>query len=133
MTARAAAVGVGVLLLLVLLGVAGLLALRGTSPPVLIGLLVGLALGGLNLAFESLSLAWALRRKPSAVMGLSLGGFAVRLVMVAVLTIVFARTSSVDAATFALTYVASFLAFVGLQIWIVARLNRKGPPGKGGR
>jgi uncharacterized membrane protein len=132
MTARAAAAGIGILLLLVLVGVTGILILKGTSPPVLIGLLVGAALGGLNLALESFSMSWALRVKPSWVLGVSLGGFALRLVTVAVLTIVFHGTPQVDATTFALTYVASFLAFVGVQVWVVSRLTRKAAPSPGG-
>jgi hypothetical protein len=128
MTARAAAVGVGALLLLVLLGVAGTLILRGTSPPVLIGFFVGVGLGGLNLALESFSLTWALRHRPKSALGITLGGFTLRLVTVVVLMIVFAGTPSVDAVAFSLTYVASFLAFVGVQIWIVSRLNQRASP-----
>ena len=62
----------------------------------------------------------------------SLGGFGLRLVLVCVLTIVFAYTASVDAATFALSYVGSFLAYVILQVWVVSRMQRKTDPPKGG-
>ena len=119
MTARTAAVGIGVMTLLALLGVAVVVAAQGTSAPALTGLLLGAALGGLSLAAEALSLGWALKRKPSWMLGVSLGGFGLRLVLVSALTIWFACLDSVDAVTFALTYVASVLLFIGA--WAIIR------------
>ncbi len=46
------------------------------------------------------------------------------MVLVSALTIWFAKTESVDPVTFALTYVASFLGFLGVQIWAVSRIQR---------
>jgi len=133
MTARKAVIGTGVLLLLALLGAAGALIAKGASKPVLTGLLLGVGLGGLNLAVESFSMSWAFRRKPAAILAVSLGGFLVRLVLVCGLTIWFAGLASVDAVTFALTYVATFLAFIGFQIWAVAKITGDaGSPGTGG-
>ena len=129
MTPRTAAIGIGVLTLLALGLLAWFLKASGSSAPVWIGLFVGVGLGGLNLLFESLSLTWALRSKPSAMLFVSLGGFGLRMVLVCVLTLVFAKTESVDAATFALSYVGSFLAYVILQVWVVAKMQGKaGPP-----
>ena len=72
------------------------------------------------------------RLAPSATLAGSLGGFAVRLVLVSVLRLVFAKTDAVDAVTFALAYVASFLLFVGLQVWAVSRVLRTtGSPREG--
>ena len=59
----------------------------------------------------------------------SLGGFGLRLVLVCVMTIVFAKTESVDAATFALAYVGSFLAYLVLQVWVVAKMQSKASAG----
>ena len=134
MTARTAATGIGVLLLLAILGIAGWLVAEGSSEPALVGLLSGVALGGLSLLGEALALSWALRKKPSATLAVSLGGFVVRLVTVSVLTIVFHRSPSlgVDAVAFALTYVASFFAFLVLQVWAVSRVQKgAGSPEKG--
>ena len=131
MTARTAAIGIGVLIFVALGLLVGAMLVAGGSPPIWIGLFVGVALGGLNLLFESLSLTWALKKEPSAMLFVSLGGFGLRLVLVCVLTIVFAYTASVDAATFALSYVGSFLAYVILQVWIVSRMQRKAGPPKG--
>ncbi|MHC4469466.1 MAG: hypothetical protein ACYTDY_02955 [Planctomycetota bacterium] len=132
MTARTAALGIVLLLLLALLGSAGILVLRGVTAPVLTGLLVGAGLGGLNLLVESLSLSWALKKKPSATLAISLCGFLIRLVMVSVLIIWFARTPSVDAVAFALAYVASFFVFLVLQVWAISRVQGKaGTPAKG--
>ena len=58
-------------------------------------------------------------------MGISLGGFFLRLVLVVVLTLVFDGIEAVNAVTFALTYVVSFLAFVGIQVWAVSRMMSK--------
>ena len=50
--------------------------------------------------------------------------------MVSVLTIWFAKLESVDAPAFALAYIASFFAFLGLQIWAITRaLNKAGSSG----
>jgi cytosine/uracil/thiamine/allantoin permease len=62
----------------------------------------------------------------------SLGGFGLRLVLVSVLTVVFAGMESIDVVAFALAYVASFLVFLGLQVWAVSRMQaRAGPPAGG--
>ena len=106
---------------------------RGTTQPALTGLFLGIGLGGLNLSLEAFSLSWALRKKPSVLLAVSLGGFGFRLVLVSVLIIVFGQMQeSVNVLTFALAYVASFLAFLGLQIWAVSRVQRKpgSPPGE---
>ncbi len=125
MTARAATTGILLLLLLAVLAI-GLFMLSAGSPArQWIGLFLGLGLGGLNLFVESLSLTWALRKRPSATMFVSLGGFGVRLVLVSVLTIVFAKSRTVSAVAFALAYVASFLAFLVLQVWAVTKIQNK--------
>jgi hypothetical protein len=131
MTPRAAAIGIGVLTLLALGLLAAAMRMAGGSPPIWIGLFVGVALGGLNLLFESLSLTWALRKEPSAMLFVSLGGFGLRLVLVCVLTIVFANTKSVSAASFALSYVGSFLAYLILQVWVVTRMKNGSMPPQG--
>jgi hypothetical protein len=124
MTAKAASVGTVALLLLALLGVAVMLIAKGSSAPVAIGVCVGAGLGGLNLLIESLSLGYTLRRRPSATLAVSLGGFIVRLVLVSVLTVVFAKSTRVSAVAFALTYVTTFLAFLVVQIWAISRISR---------
>ena len=134
MTARTAAVGIGALLMMAVLGAAAWMAVEGTSEPALVGLLTGVALGGLSLLGEALLLSWALRKKPSATLAVSLGGFVVRLVTVSVLTIVLHRSPSlgVSPVTFALAYVASFFAFLVLQVWAGSRVQKgSGGPGKG--
>lgn len=122
MTARKAAAGMVVLTLLALIGTGLVLVGQKGSDATLTGALVGVGLGGLSLFVESISLTWALRQKPSWTLGISLGGFFTRLVLVVVLTLVFDGIESVSAVTFALTYVVSFLAFVGIQVWAVSRM-----------
>ena len=122
MTARKAAAGLVVLILLALIGIGLVLIGQGGDDATLTGALVGVGLGGLSLLIESVSLTWSLRQKPSWTLGISLGGFFVRLVLVVVLTLVFDGIESVSAVTFALTYVVSFLAFVGVQVWAVSRM-----------
>ena len=125
MTARKAAAGMVVLILLALVGTGLVLIGQKGSDATLTGALVGVGLGGLSLLLESLSLAWSLRQKPSWTLGISLGGFFLRLVLVVVLTLVFDGIEAVNAVTFALTYVVSFLAFVGIQVWAVSRMMSK--------
>jgi cytosine/uracil/thiamine/allantoin permease len=123
MTPRKAVLGIVLLLLLAIMGSAGILVWKGVTAPVLTGLLVGAGLGGVNLLVESLSLSWALRNKPSATLAVSLFGFFLRLVIVSALIIWFARTKSVSAVAFALAYMASFFVFLALQIWVVSRVQ----------
>jgi hypothetical protein len=124
MTAKAASVGTVSLLLLALLGVAVMLIAKGSSAPVATGVCIGAGLGGLNLLIEALSLSYALRRRPSATLAVSLGGFLVRLALVSALTVVFAKSTRVSAVAFALTYVTTFLAFLVVQIWAISRVSR---------
>jgi hypothetical protein len=126
MTARKAAVGIVILLLLTLLGVGVVLIMQGDQPAVT-GALVGVGLGGFGLCIESFGLSWAMKKKLSWTLGVSLGGFLLRLVLVVALTLVFDGVESVSAVTFALTYVASFLAFVGIQVWVVSRVTTPTP------
>lgn len=133
MTSRAAVSGIGILLLLALVGVGAVVIAGGATQPTLIGFFVGIGLGCLNLCLEALSMGWALRRKPSAMMAVSLGGFFFRLVLVSALVIVFSRMpDKVNAVSFALSYMASFLAFLGLQIWAVSRVSKSDGPPAGG-
>ena len=133
MTARKAAAGMVVLILLALIGTGVVLIGQKGSDATLTGALVGVGLGGLSLFVESLSLTWALRQKPTWTLGISLGGFFVRLVLVVVLTLVFDGIESVSAVTFALTYVVSFLAFVGIQVWAVSRMMAKTAAARAGQ
>lgn len=121
MTARKAAVGIVVLLVLTLIGTL-LVLLRQANVPAVTGALIGAGLGGIGLCVEAFSLSWALKEKPSWTLGVSFGGFLSRLIVVVVLIFVFRDVESVSVWTFALTYVASFLAFVGIQVWAVNRM-----------
>lgn len=132
MTARAAAAGIGVLLLLAMIGVGAVVLLRGVSSPVLLGLFIGAGLGAVNLVLESFLLAWALKHRPSWAQGVSLGGFGLRAVLVVVLTFVFDGMPSVDAMTFALTYAASFFAFLIVLVGVVSRMSRPRRTGAAG-
>lgn len=126
MTARKAAVGILILMLLTLLGAGVVLIMQGDQPAVT-GALIGVGLGGFGLCLESFGLSWALKKKLSWTLGISLGGFFLRLVLVVTLTLVFDGVESVSAAAFALTYVASFLAFVVIQMWVVSRVTTPAP------
>jgi len=121
MTATKAAVGIVVLLVLAVIGTLVVLFWQRDMPAVT-GALVGAGLGGIGLCVEAFSLSWALRNKPAWTLGVSLGGFFSRMVVVVVLIFVFRDVESVSVWTFALTYVASFLAFVGIQVWAVNRM-----------
>ena len=125
MTATKAAVGIVVLLVLAVIGTLVVLFWQRDMPAVT-GALVGAGLGGVGLCVEAFSLSWALRNKPTWTLGVSLGGFFSRMVVVVVLIFVFRDVESVSVWTFALTYVASFLAFVGIQVWAVNRMMAAG-------
>ena len=132
MTATKAAVGIVVLLVLAVIGTLVVLFWQRDMPAVT-GALVGVGLGGLGLCVEAFSLSWALRNKPEWTLGVSLGGFFSRMVVVVVLIFVFRDVESVSVWTFALTYVASFLAFVGIQVWAVNRMMAAQATGPGQR
>jgi hypothetical protein len=129
MTARKAAVGIAILLLLTVFGT-GVVLIKQGSQPAWTGALVGVGLGGLGLCIESFGLSWAMKKKLTWTLGVSLGGFLLRLVLVVTLTLVFDGVESVSAVTFALTYVASFLVFAGIQLWVVSRVMTPAPSGR---
>ena len=132
MTATKAAVGIVVLLVLAVIGTLVVLFWQRDMPAVT-GALVGAGLGGMGLCVEAFSLSWALRNKPTWALGVSLGGFFSRMVVVVVLIFVFRDVESVSVWTFALTYVASFLAFVGIQVWAVSRMMDKASRARAGQ
>jgi hypothetical protein len=130
MTASRALIGVALMGALSVAALGILVVARGLSGPTLAGLGIGAGLGGANLALGGWLLSWTLRRKPSAALAVSLGGFFFRLGILLVLTYVFWGNPGVDAVTFAVSFVVFFFLFLVVEIAIVSRAARR-PDGAG--
>ena len=104
-----------VLLMVVLVAIVDLdrEGMRGTA--------IGAGLGLTNLFVGYLVIRRTLRRGIKAAMATVAGGFIARLLVVAVLTILFQRTGAADPAAFALTFLAFFFVYVGVEVLLVER------------
>lgn len=123
---------VGVLMMgfMTIAALVGVLLYRGIDGPSLAGLGIGAGLGFVNLAGGGLLLFWALRRRPKSALTVSLGGFFVRLGLLLGLTYYFWNVESVDAVTFAISFVIFFFLFLVVEIGIVSRASKR-PAGTG--
>jgi len=126
---------VGVLMMgfMTVAALVGVLLYRGIDGPSLAGLGIGAGLGFVNLAGSGLLLFWALKRRPKSALTISLGGFFVRLGLLLGLTYWFWDVESVDAITFAISFVIFFFLFLVVEIGIVGRASKtsKRPAGTG--
>jgi hypothetical protein len=109
---------VGGFIVLLLVSAALFIKLDGKG---LRGAAIGAALGLINLAVGSLLTRRALRHGMKSAMGALFGGFAARLVLLVVLTLVFERTAAVDPAAFAFTFLVFFFVYVGVELLMVDR------------
>ena len=71
-----------------------------------------------------------MRRRPTAALAVSLGGFFLRLVILLGLTYWFWDMPSVSAITFAISFVVFFFLFLFVEVGIVSRAS-KGSAGSG--
>lgn len=85
------------------------------------GTAIGAGLGLTNLVVGYLVIRRTLRRGIKAAMATVAGGFIARLLVVAVLTVLFQRTGAADPAAFALTFLAFFFVYVGVEVLLVER------------
>lgn len=106
--------------LILLMGGACVLFVRLDGPG-LAGIGIGAALGLLNLAVGAWVTTRSLQRGMKSALGTLLGGFLVRLVLVAVLVVVFHRIDSVDEVAFALTFLTFFFGYLALEVVLVER------------
>lgn len=104
-----------VLLMVVLVAIVDLdrEGVRGTA--------IGAGLGLTNLVVGYLVIRRTLPRGIKAAMATVAGGFIARLLVVAVLTVLFQRTGAADPAAFALTFLAFFFVYVGVEVLLVER------------
>jgi hypothetical protein len=130
MTMSRIVVGAGLMGGLTVAALVAVVLTLGPTGPVFAGLGIGAGLGGLNLALGGWLLSWTMRRKPKAALAVSLGGFFVRLVILLGLMYWFWHVPSVDAITFAISFVVFFFLFLFVEVGIVSRAS-KGSAGSG--
>jgi len=85
------------------------------------GALVGAGLGLLNLAVGYVVTQRSLRHGMKSAMATLAGGFLARLFVVVGLMLLFRRTGAIDPAAFALTFLAFFFAYLGVEMILVDR------------
>ncbi len=102
----------------------------GPTGPVFAGLGIGAGLGGFNLVVGGWLLSWTLRYRPKATIAVTMGGFFLRLGLLLGLTYWFWEVPSVNAITFAVSFVVFFFLFLFVEVGIVSRAS-KGTAGSG--
>lgn len=116
----------------ILLAVAGgIAAFLGTSPAVLKGAALGLALGAGGLAVETLVLRRALEEGMQSSLRVLLGGFGVRILVVFLGTLGLQRSGLADGTAFALAFVGGFVAFLPVLASLTRGRRRNGESGGG--
>lgn len=115
--------------IVVLLGVACLYFVKFDDAG-LAGAAVGAGLGLLNLVVGYFLTARALKRSMKSAMGMLVGGFFGRLILVVGLLLVFHKTDAVDGVAFALVFMLFFFVYLALEIVLVERAlgGRNGSP-----
>ena len=86
-----------------------------------LGVVIGAAIGLLNLTVGYVLTRWALRREMKTALRTVVGGFIARLTVVAGLMILFQRTAIADPTAFALTFLVFFFVYLGLEVFLVER------------
>jgi len=90
----------------------------------LAGMAIGAALGLVNMAVSYKLAARSLKQGMKSAMAVLLGGFFARLVALATLILLFQKTPSIDATSFALAFMILFFANLLLEILLVSRSLR---------
>lgn len=101
-----AAAGLGILLA----SAGGVLALRGAEPGALAGVALGAGLGAAGAVLEALLVVRALSMPRSHALRVVIGGFGIRLAVLACGLLLLRDGSFADPASFALSFVGGFLA-----------------------
>lgn len=94
--------------------------------PVLAGVVIGGALGVVNLLVGSLVTRRVLHKGIDAVMANIAGGFGLRLVLLVVLFLVFRATAAVSAPAFGLTFVGFVFVYLAVEIFMVQHSRPRG-------
>ena len=111
--------------------VAGVLRLRGTGPGALVGTGLGAGLGALGCAVESVLVARALALPKGHALGILIGGFGARLVLLVGGMLLLRSTALADGTAFAFSFVGGF--FAGLPLVATAARAPRALPGEGAR
>ena len=93
------------------------------------GMEIGAGLGILNLAVGTLVTRRSIRTGMRSATAVLAGGFVARLLVLVALILAFQRTSGVDPAAFALTFLVLFFLYLGVEVLLVERSlgKRAGP------
>jgi hypothetical protein len=112
----------GVFAVLIIGALVTLLALSGFEPGVVAGGVIGFVAALLLLIFNEFTTRRALKeRARNAALGHVVGGFALRLVVLAVGFFTLALTGLANPASFALSFLAGVMLILGWQVYRVSR------------
>ena len=127
-TAKTGLVLVGGFVAILLIASVAFIELDGKG---VLGAIIGGGLGLVNLALGYLVTRRTLRRGSGVrtAMAMFVGGFLARLIVVAVLIVLFQRTGIADPAAFALTFLVFFFVYLFVEVLLVERsLDAEKPP-----
>ena len=101
-------------------------ALGALDRPTAIGIAVGGGLGVVNLAVSYGLTMRALRKGTKSLLPIALGGFLIRLVVLAGLVLWFLREEWIDATAFAISFLVLFVVFQFVEVRQVRRHLQRG-------
>ena len=88
------------------------------------GVIAGLAVAGLNGALALAAVRWGLDKGMQVFLTAFIGGMALRMMLVAVLSVLVLKLTSVHVASYAISLVVAYLAFLLLEILYVLKRNK---------
>ena len=88
------------------------------------GVIAGLAVAGLNGALALAAVRWGLAKGMQVFLTVFIGGMALRLLLVAVLSVLVLKLTSVHVASYTVSLVATYLLFLLLEILYVLKKNK---------
>jgi hypothetical protein len=109
----------------------GVLGFRGDAPGAVAGVLLGVGLGAAGSVLEMVLVSAALRQRRPAALRIVLAGFGLRLVALLAITLAAHRSGFADPVSFALCFLAGFLAAVPFLAVVSFRAAPVSPAGGG--
>jgi Ca2+/Na+ antiporter len=88
------------------------------------GIIAGLAVAGLNGALALAAVRWGLAKGMQVFLVACIGGMALRLLLVAVLSVLVIKLTSVHVASYTISLIVTYLLFLLLEMLYVLKKNK---------
>ena len=88
------------------------------------GVIAGLAVAGLNGALALAAVRWALDKEMQVFLTAFIGGMALRMMLVAILSVLVIKLTAVHVASYTISLVVAYLAFLFIEILYVLKKTK---------